>query len=100
MDRSNVIYLVEKTYATDAIKQRVPIESLRKVFCNIASVGQSEFFAAGQAGLKPEYQITMFGPDYHGESEIELSGTRYSIYRTDRRQDDNIELYVQKRAGA
>lgn len=99
MDKSSVIYLISKTYVKDALAQMVPQEVRRKVFCEKQSVGQSEFFAAGNAGFKAEYQLTMFGPDYHGEPEAEVDGEIYSIYRTYRRKNDDIELYLRKPVG-
>lgn len=96
MDKSNVMHLVSKSYTVDSMKQRIPVETRRKVFCNIQSVTQSEFFAAGNAGFRAEFQVTMFGPEYHGEPEVELDGVRYSVYRTYRRRNDDIELYLRK----
>ena len=99
MDRSSVAWLISRTYRTDALKQRIPEEKKRKIYCNIKSVGANEFFSAGQAGIKAEYQLTMFTGDYAGEIEIELDGVRYAVYRTYRRRDDNVELYLRKAAG-
>lgn len=100
MDRSNVLYLLTKTYTEDNLKQRIPTETSRKVFCDVSSVSQSEFFEAGRNGLKAAFQVTMFAYDYHGEQECLYGGVRYSIYRTYRRQDDDIELYLEKRVGS
>lgn len=100
MDRSHVLTLIAKTYATDGIGQRIHSETERKAYCDVSSVSQSEFFEAGRAGLKPAFQVTMFASDYHGETECVLNSIRYSIYRTYRRKDDDIELYLEKRVGS
>lgn len=99
MDRSNVLTLVSVTYTTDALKQQVPQETTRDVFCNVSSVSAQEFFDAGQAGLKPEWRVTMFEPDYNGETITELNGVRYSVYRTYLGKNETIELYLERKAG-
>lgn len=99
MDRSNTCVLISKTYTLDALNQQIASLTTREVFCNIQSVTQSEWFNGGQQGLKPEYKVTMFAPDYEGEEIVSLNGTQYSVYRTYLRQDENIELYLEKRTG-
>lgn len=99
MDRSNTCELVVETYTQDDIGQEIAEETKRTVFCNVGSVGRSEWFQAGQANLKAEYVITMFEPDYEGEKIVELEGVRYGVYRTYRRQDENIELYLEEKGG-
>lgn len=49
--------------------------------------------------MKAEYRVTMFAPDYDGEDTAEVDGTPYAIYRTYRRRDDMIELYLATKAG-
>lgn len=100
MEKSNVIQLLTTTYTADAIGQRVPTETARQVFCDVQSVTRSEWLDAGNRGFKPEYRVTMFAPDYAGEQVVVFEGVRYTIYRTYRRQDDDIELYLERRAGS
>ncbi|EFB76068.1 hypothetical protein [Subdoligranulum variabile] len=99
MDRSNVLTLVDVSYITDALNQQVPQETTRDVFCNISSVSAQEFFDAGQAGLNPEWRVTMFAPDYNGETIAVLNGTRYGVYRTYLGKNETIELYLERKAG-
>lgn len=99
MDRSNVLTLVDVSYITDALKQQIPQETTRNVFCNISSVSAQEFFDAGKAGLNPEWRVTMFAPDYNGETIAELNGKRYSVYRTYMGKNETIELYLERKAG-
>lgn len=70
-----------------------------KVFVNVNSVSQSEWFEGGRNGLNPEFRMTMFGPDYNGERIIEVDNKQYAIYRTFMRDDEMIELYVERRKG-
>lgn len=100
MDRSTVITLVGVTYTTDSIGQRKAIESDRAVFGNVQSVTRGEWVDAGNRGFKPEWRVTMFAPDYAGEGIVKIESTRYSVYRTFIRQDENIELYLERRPGS
>lgn len=99
MDRSRVLTLIAQGYAADSIGQMVSTETRRDVFCNVTSVSASEFFAAAQAGLKPEVRTTLFAPDYQGEKIVELDGVRYSVYRTYLGKKETVELYLERKAG-
>lgn len=100
MDRSNVVALIKETYTSDVIGQMIATEVSRDVFCNVSSVTQSEWFQGGQNGLRPEYRVTMFAPDYEDEKIVEFNGVRYGVYRTYLRQDENLELYLERKTGA
>lgn len=99
MDRSCVITLVAETYTTDTLGQKIPTETTRDVFANVQSISRAEWVAAGNQGLKPEWQFTMFAPDYEGEKIVIFNYKRYAVYRTYIRQDENIELYVEEQVG-
>ena len=74
-------------------------EEKTDVFARIESVGQKEFFAGAETGLKPEYKISLWADDYAGQPIVIARGKRYSVYRTYIRQDQKIELYVSDKAG-
>lgn len=99
MDRSDVVYLVSSTYEADAygILQRTDTE--RMVFCNVSSVTQREFFEGGRNGLNPEFRFTMFFYDYADEELVKYNDVMYKVYRTYRTDNDEIELYVQRKFG-
>lgn len=100
MDRSNILRLVSYSRQQDVDGVwRDNVRTATEVFCQVDSVGRSEFFAAGQNGLRPEYRFTVFAGDYNGEAEVEYDGMAYAIYRTFYRRDDNIELYAARRVG-
>lgn len=99
MDRSAAFYLLKETQTQDAIGQWIKTTEKRQVFGQVTSVTASEFFAGGQNGFQPELRVTMFGPDYQDEENIELEGKIYSIYRTYRGKNDTLELYLEKRRG-
>lgn len=99
MDRSDVIQLVAVHYTEDAIGQRIPAETAREVFCNIASVSASEWFEAGRSGMQAALKVTVFEPDYRGEQIAVVDGVRYGIYRTYRAKNETLELYLEAKAG-
>ena len=75
-------------------------ETRRDVFARMGSVGSGEFFAAGEIGLRPDLCFVLNACEYAGEDECEHDGTRYAVYRTYREPGaDDIELYVQRKAG-
>lgn len=93
------MYLVTETFAPNVYGVYEKTEVRRKVFCDVSSVTQTEWFEGGRNGLNPEYRLTMFVGDYEGEQVCELNGVRYTIYRTYITKNDLIELYVEKRKG-
>ena len=103
MDRSTPIYLVSETYTVDAFGQHVAATESRKVYASVDSVTRAEWSAAGEMGIKPEYKLTMFEPDYNGEKivQMEVRGTlqTFAVYRTFRAKDETLELYVEWKVG-
>lgn len=99
MGRDHVAQLISTTYKSDAIGQQVPTETKREVFCEVEGIRQSEWFGAGQKGLKPQFMLTVFVDDYQGETAVEVDGDRYGIYRTYPAKHDKLELYLEKKGG-
>lgn len=98
MKRISVCYLVSETFSQDSYGVITPTEEKTKVYCDVTSVSQKEWFEGGRNGLNPEYKMTMFKYDYSGEQILEYNEVQYTIYRT-YEKGDLIELYVQKRKG-
>ena len=72
----------------------------REVFAKVSSVSRSEFFAAGQAGFRPEYRFVVFPAEYRGENLCRYEGNLYAIYRTYQAPgSDELELYAQRETG-
>lgn len=84
----------------DNLNQKEEVESYsRQVFCEKKSVPQSEFFAAGQSGIKPSAVLIVHTFDYQEEVKVKYKTKTYQIYRTFERDDEKIELYCEVRAG-
>jgi len=99
MDRSEIIALIATRNIKDEFGVARSVESSRTVFCAVQSVTRDEFYEGGRNGLNPEYQFTMFAPDYAGERVLEYKGNRYGIYRTYIGRNDTIELYAERKGG-
>lgn len=93
-------YLIQETYTFDSLNQQIPTEKEVEILCHVESIGQSEFFAAGQNGINSDLKIVTQAVNYSNEEIIEYNGARYGIYRTFRRKDsDEIELYCEMKGG-
>lgn len=100
--KDDVITLVKQTAASslDEYGQETFTETTRQVFCKVTSANRAEFFEARQTGLEPEYVFVTQPTNYEGERILTYEGVRYQIYRTYRRDADNLELYAQKQVGS
>ena len=102
MNKSVTIDLISKTYTTDSMGQKVATEKSTTVFATLTSISRAEGVAysqSGRQGLVPSYVASVFMGDYNGESIAEYDGKRYGIYRTYERDDEQVELYLEKKAG-
>lgn len=98
----DVIKLLSSTYTYDEYGNQVETVTERTVFCQVYSVGRTEFYQAAQNNLHPSYvfSISHFR-DYMGEKELlytDWTGEekRYVIIRT-YRTNDRIELTAEER---
>lgn len=99
MDRSNVIYLISNNPQQSELGVWVDNITSRKVYAEVSSVGQNEWYEGGRNGLNPQYRFRMFAPDYHGESLLMYNGVAYSIYRTYIDRNEVIDLYTEYKKG-
>ena len=97
--RDVIAYLIGKAITKNEYKQEVETDTRTEIMALYESVSQSEFYKAGEAGLKPEFRLTTAIIDYNGEKEVELDGKRYGIYRTFEVDKDYIELYCERKGG-
>lgn len=96
----------EEGYRTDRDGNQIPITKPRLVFCQVSSVGRSEFYQAAQADMHPEYifRLTNYR-DYRGEKlarYTDWSGIVHMLYITRAYKipdEDAIELTCEERTG-
>lgn len=56
-------------------------------YCNVKSIGQSEFYQSATAGLKPEIKLETKLLDLSNVTHIKYNNVLYKILRTYRKED-------------
>lgn len=79
---SECAFLITQEYTEDDIGQDIPADKKRRVFANPFSVGTEEYYAAAQAGLRPDCELQMRTDEYNGEKFLEYKEDRYKVERT------------------
>lgn len=95
----DVILLVKQTFETDEIGNAKPVEEARQVFCKKKSASRDEFFRAGQQGLSSKYMFVTHPSNYEGEEVLIFENERLGIYRTYKKNDDELEIYAGYKVG-
>ena len=90
------IKLVQKTYSTDSIGQKIALEEIHEVFADVMSITAKEFANAGILGLKPKYEFRVWLAEYNNEEFVDYNGKRFKVYRTYAQGNGRIELYVEE----
>ena len=90
----DVIELIGVTYEKDSIEQEIEIEMPRQVFCKRQSMPQSEFFQAGNQGIKASSKFIVNLWDYNDETKVRYNGRIFHVYRT-YELADYVELFVE-----
>ena len=96
---SDELLLIAQSITTDEYGREEATETTTRVWAEVYSITQTEFYAAANTELNPEYRFDVFFGDYNGEILVEYQGNRYAIYRTFRR-GDYMELYAERKIGA
>lgn len=100
MERRGTLYLITSTYEPNEYGVNIKTEHRRKLRCALSSTYGYESYNAKVAGIKPEKRFIIRASEYHDEEILIYKDVRYSIYRTYVRDDERIELYVQRDVGA
>lgn len=96
MIRDDVCYLVEESPQTHGVFE-ARTETLRKVFCQIESVGRYDYWRAKDNNLTLDLVFRIsHHTEYKGERFIFYDGSYYKIERTYVTTDGTIELTASK----
>lgn len=98
---NEVIKLISESKSVDDYGDAVVVTSEREVFAGLRSIGQSEFYQAKAAGLKPEIKFIL--PDfleYHDEKRLKYTTfngeeEEYTVIRT-YRNNNELELICKR----
>ncbi len=80
-------YLMKEIETLDKLKRPKISYQEKKVYCNIKSITQSEFYQAQAVGLKPEIKIEIKCIDLTDETHFKLNNKIYKILRTYPKED-------------
>lgn len=94
------IYLIgsEET-ESDAYGNPIVSTSKKLVQATEKQLNRYEFYTAAQAGIRPSKMFVIHSFEYDGEQKIEADGTIYSVIRTYQINDDELEVYVERKVG-
>lgn len=95
---TDVLTLITQTISTDTYGNEYATESKKTVYCEVDSITQTEFYAAANTEIQPDYKFTVFFGDYDGQVVIDYQDARYTVYRT-YRAGDYMELYAERKIG-
>ena len=95
---NDIAYLVNEVLTEDDIGNSVSETSETAVFCEISSVGQSEFYKAAAVGYKPQCRLKMWENEYGGQSLVRIGNVHYSVIRNFT-ENGTTELYLEGRVG-
>lgn len=88
----NPLLLVTIKNTVNEIGDNIQSESIRKVYCDINSVRQTEFYQAQANGYKAELSVIVRDFEYKNEEIAEFNSIRYKILRSYDKKDGTIEL--------
>ena len=100
---NDVIELVKQTKTVNEYGDHVVVETVRTVYAEVQSVGQTEFYQANANGFRPELKFVLADYlEYEGEMIVRYapfsanpSVAEYRVIRT-YRKDNLLELTVQR----
>lgn len=90
------VYLIIQSTTTNDIGDLDYTNIERKVFANIGSIKQSEFYQAQSTGFKPEITFEIRSFEYKSEQLIKYNEKIYNVIRTFDKKDGIIELICSK----
>lgn len=97
--QDNTLKLISTSQTQNSYGMPVKTETVTEIFCRVSSVSGSEFNAAQQNGIQPQYKFVIRALEYSGEKIVEFNSKRYAVYRTYQSSLDDMELYVEEREG-
>lgn len=74
-------YLMYENQTIDSLHRPKVNYIESKVFCNVKSISQSEFYQASTVGFKPEIKIEIKGIDVNGATHFKYNDKIYKIIR-------------------
>lgn len=97
--KDDICFLMSTIITVDELFQQIEVKQPEMVYCAVSSIGQNEFSASMQNGLKANLTIIIDYDEYDGQKSVEYNRKMYSVYRTFVRDDGDVELYCEVKIG-
>lgn len=92
----DICYLLKEDRTPRGVHQK-PTVTERMVYCQVRSVGRSEFYQANLAGMSPEYVLKLSDMvEYQGEMTLWFHDEKWKIIRHYTTPDGGVELTIQR----
>lgn len=101
---NNELTLISSTITYDEIGNPIETPNNIDIFCDMKSIGRTEFYNAAANGLKPEYILVVHPYEYNDETYIEFSENekpkqKYKVIKTYKKNFEELELTCEKVQG-
>ncbi|WP_171336092.1 phage head closure protein [Enterococcus cecorum] len=91
--------LTENGFTRDKIGNKIPTYSKDELLARELPITRNEYYTAGQNNIELARAIIVHPFEYDGQKLIEIDNTTYSVTRTYKRNNEEIELYLTQRVG-
>lgn len=100
-DKNNRCYLISYVSDQDSsgFEPDTQQEVRKKAWCKVESVSGCEFARMGQNNIRPSCRVTVWANEYSDQDTVEVDGKKYGVYRTFQPNPEEIELYLERKAG-
>lgn len=99
LNKNDKITLISVHRTQDSDGFSIENETASEVWGCLDSITGTEFYQSGLLGIQPSLRATVWLSEYKDQTMCEVEGKRYRIYRTYKRNLDEIELYMEERGG-
>lgn len=94
-----IILLKENGFTRDKIGNKIPTYAKNALLARELPITRNEYYTAGQNNIELARAIIVHPFEYDGQKLIEIDNTTYSVTRTYKRNNEEIELYLTQRMG-
>ena len=100
-DKNNRCYLISyvSDQDTSGFEPDTQQEIRKKAWCKVESISGREFARMGQNNIRPSCRVTIWAYEYNEQDTVELDGKKYGVYRTYQPNPEEVELYLERKAG-
>ena len=94
-----IALLTENGFTRDKIGNKIPTYAKNALLARELPITRNEYYTAGQNNIELARAIIVHPFEYEGQKLVEIDNTTYSVTRTYKRNNEEIELYLTQRMG-